>query len=46
MSSALVWFRRDLRADDHTALHHAMIEHEQVWCVYVIDPAAPARPVA
>ncbi len=46
MSSALVWFRRDLRADDHTALHHAMTEHEQVWCVFVIDPADPARPVA
>ena len=35
--SALVWFRRDLRLIDHTALHHALLEHERVFCVFVFD---------
>ena len=34
---ALVWFRRDLRAQDHTALHHALREARAVWCVFVFD---------
>ncbi len=34
---ALVWFRRDLRADDHAALHHALTRARQVWCVFVYD---------
>ena len=34
---ALVWFRRDLRADDHAALHHALKAAQQVWCVFVFD---------
>ena len=34
---ALVWFRRDLRADDHAALHHALRHARQVWCVFVFD---------
>lgn len=34
---ALVWFRRDLRADDHAALHHALCQARQVWCVFVFD---------
>ena len=34
---ALVWFRRDLRADDHAALAHALGHHERVWCVFVFD---------
>ena len=29
-SAALVWFRRDLRIDDHAALHHAMTRHGRV----------------
>jgi deoxyribodipyrimidine photo-lyase len=33
----LVWFRRDLRCADHTALHHALNEARQVWCVFVYD---------
>ena len=37
MSSALVWFRRDLRVQDHTALHHALRMHPQVYCVFVFD---------
>ena len=37
MSSALVWFRRDLRLDDHAALHHAIAGFERVWCVFVFD---------
>jgi deoxyribodipyrimidine photo-lyase len=35
--SALVWFRRDLRLDDHAALHHALRDHERVFCVFVFD---------
>ena len=34
---SLVWFRRDLRADDHAALHHALRLARQVWCVFVFD---------
>jgi deoxyribodipyrimidine photo-lyase len=36
---ALVWLRRDLRADDHAALHHALRAARQVWCVFVFDRA-------
>ncbi len=35
--SALVWFRRDLRADDHAALAHALGHHDRVWCAFVFD---------
>ena len=35
--SALVWFRRDLRAHDHAALSHALAQYERVWCVFVFD---------
>ena len=34
---ALVWFRRDLRADDHAALYHALRAAREVWCVFVFD---------
>jgi deoxyribodipyrimidine photo-lyase len=37
--SALVWFRRDLRLDDHAALHHALRNHSRVFCVFVFDRA-------
>ncbi len=37
LKKALVWFRRDLRAHDHAALHHALRAAEQVWCVFVFD---------
>lgn len=33
----LVWFRRDLRAEDHAALHYALKHCAQVWCVFVFD---------
>lgn len=33
----LVWFRRDLRADDQAALHHALSQCQQVHCVFVFD---------
>jgi deoxyribodipyrimidine photo-lyase len=33
----LVWFRRDLRTDDHAALHYALKHCRQVWCVFVFD---------
>ncbi|WP_092952997.1 cryptochrome/photolyase family protein [Paracidovorax konjaci] len=36
-SSGLVWFRRDLRSDDHAALHHALRQCAQVHCVFVFD---------
>ncbi len=34
---ALVWLRRDLRTDDHAALHHALRSARQVWCAFVFD---------
>jgi deoxyribodipyrimidine photo-lyase len=37
MTSALVWFRRDLRVQDHAALHHALKAHPQVHCAFVFD---------
>jgi deoxyribodipyrimidine photo-lyase len=36
---ALVWLRRDLRTEDHAALHHALRSARQVWCVFVFDRA-------
>ncbi|SOZ55460.1 deoxyribodipyrimidine photolyase (photoreactivation), FAD-binding [Cupriavidus taiwanensis] len=36
-ASGLVWFRRDLRATDHAALHYALRHCTQVWCVFVFD---------
>ncbi len=33
----LVWFRRDLRADDHAALYHALTMCAQVHCAFVFD---------
>ena len=41
MTSALVWFRRDLRCHDHAALHHALhhasCTASQVHCAFVFD---------
>lgn len=34
---SLVWFRRDLRAFDHAALHHALRTSKVVFCVFVFD---------
>lgn len=34
---ALVWFRRDLRLLDHTALRQALQRGRQVWCCFVFD---------
>ncbi|NDU86029.1 MAG: deoxyribodipyrimidine photo-lyase [Ferrovum sp.] len=43
----LCWFRRDLRIDDHAALHHALIHHPAVHGVFVFDTeildALPSR---
>jgi len=36
-SAVLVWFRRDLRAHDHAALHAALRASTQVYCVFVFD---------
>lgn len=35
--SALVWFRRDLRAFDHAALSRALQAYTRVYCVFVFD---------
>lgn len=44
---ALVWFRRDLRDDDHAALSAALGEAGQVFCAFVFDTdildALPSR---
>ncbi|MDB5960711.1 MAG: deoxyribodipyrimidine photolyase, partial [Massilia sp.] len=36
---SLVWFRRDLRAFDHAALHHALTLSGTVYCAFVYDDA-------
>ena len=40
-SNSIVWFRRDLRAFDHAALHHALRDAVQhtcaVYCVFIFD---------
>lgn len=33
----IMWFRRDLRAFDNAALHHALKSCDQVHCVFVFD---------
>ena len=35
--TGLMWFRRDLRADDNAALHHALKSCRQVFCVFIFD---------
>ena len=35
--TGLIWFRRDLRADDNAALHHALKTCRQVHCLFVFD---------
>lgn len=35
--SSLCWFRRDLRSEDHAALHAALTTSERVFCVFVFD---------
>lgn len=37
LDSVLVWFRRDLRDYDHTALDEALRRARQVYCVFVFD---------
>ena len=37
-STAIVWFRRDLRVHDHPALATAVREHDRVIPVFVSDP--------
>ena len=33
----LVWFRRDLRCEDHAALHQALVSCQDVLCLFVLD---------
>lgn len=35
--TGLMWFRRDLRADDNAALYHALKSCKTVYCVFVFD---------
>jgi deoxyribodipyrimidine photo-lyase len=39
LDSALVWLRRDLRADDNAALYHALRAARRVWCAFIFDRA-------
>ena len=39
LRKSLVWFRRDLRAFDHAALHHALISSNVVYCAFIYDKA-------
>ena len=36
-SAALVWFRRDLRLQDHAALAHALASCGRLYCAFVFD---------
>jgi deoxyribodipyrimidine photo-lyase len=35
--TGLVWFRRDLRVDDHAALSRALTDYRRVYCAFVYD---------
>ena len=35
--SGLVWFRRDLRITDHTALYHALTRCRRVYCAFIFE---------
>ncbi len=37
LDSGLVWFRRDLRVDDHAALHRALQQCQRVYCAFIFD---------
>jgi deoxyribodipyrimidine photo-lyase len=37
LSKSLVWFRRDLRSEDHAALHQALTVSDRVYCAFVFD---------
>ncbi len=39
LDRALVWLRRDLRTEDHAALHQALRSARQVWVCFVFDRA-------
>ncbi|HAT32538.1 MAG TPA: deoxyribodipyrimidine photolyase [Janthinobacterium sp.] len=39
LNKSLLWFRRDLRAFDHAALHQALRQSKSVYCVFVYDTA-------
>ena len=39
LDRALVWLRRDLRADDNAALYHALTTARHVWVGFVFDRA-------
>jgi deoxyribodipyrimidine photo-lyase len=39
LRNSLIWFRRDLRVDDHAALHHALRSARRVVGVFVFDTA-------
>ena len=32
-----MWFRRDLRLHDNHALHHALSQSDNVYCVFIFD---------
>jgi deoxyribodipyrimidine photo-lyase len=38
-STALCWFRRDLRVSDNAALYHACKHYQRVYCVFIFDRA-------
>ena len=38
MSTAIVWFRRDLRVEDNPALDAALRAHDRIACIYIHAP--------
>lgn len=45
MSYALVWFKRDLRVEDHAPLAHAAAQGP-LMCLYIVEPSVWAQPDA
>ncbi len=44
MAVELVWFKRDLRVEDHAPLARACARADRVICLYVIEPGLWAQP--
>lgn len=42
--TTLLWFKKDLRVQDHPALEHAIALGEPVLCLYILEPDLWAQP--
>ena len=46
MAATIVWFRQDLRLNDHPALHAALARGQPIVLVFIREPDGPWRPGA